>query len=153
MRAAAFLIASFVLAFILGTPAAKAQNPVLFASAASLPGSDSEGGATGTVTLMGYVSAASGRLPGAVVKFAGTKLLAVTDADGMFHLEVPASTNALNATATYLGYADTPFTVNANGPAAVEMTTPVALRFGKKYQTKAYLKKARRQMRRTLRRL
>lgn len=75
-------------------------------------------------------------------------------ATGAFHLEVPATATSLQATASYAGFVDVPFTFSlTQGPATVELVMPVVIQVAKKHQLKAYLRTARRQSRRSLRRL
>ena len=109
-------------------------------------------GTPATVVLTGHVKTVAGPLPGAVVKIGNTKTMVVTDADGSFHVTVPANSGPLQATASYAGFADEAVTL---GEAANElsMTTPRVIVVAKSQTIKAYRKTARKQVKRSIRRV
>lgn len=106
---------------------------------------------TETVLLVGKITNPAGVLPGAVVILKASKQMAVTNADGEFQFEVPASAGALEAVVTYAGYADEAMTLNA---AASESTLNLAnarvIVVARRQQLKTYLKTARKQVKRDL---
>jgi Carboxypeptidase regulatory-like domain len=106
-----------------------------------------------TVILTGHVKSATGPLPGAVVKIAGSNEMVVTDADGSFHVSVPVNT-AVKATASYAGFADENVALDdAAADSEVSMNTAQIIKVGKHQQLKTYLKTARKQNKKTLRRV
>ena len=105
--------------------------------------------ATATMVLTGHVKTAAGPLPGAVVKVANSSEMAVTDADGSFHLTVPVSTHPVQATASYAGFADQPVVLDATS-SDVSLSVVHVIKIAKKQQLKTYLKTARKQVRKNL---
>ena len=131
---------------------AQDASATAYAGTASEPATGSVDGAPTTVVLTGHVKTVAGPLPGAVVKIGNTKTMVVTDADGSFHVTVPANSGPLQATASYAGFADEAVTL---GEAANElnMTTPRVIVVAKSQTMKAYRKTARKQVKRSIRRV
>ena len=108
--------------------------------------------APATVVLTGHVKTTAGPLPGAVVKISGTKSMVVTDADGSFHVTVPANSGPLQATASYAGFADEAVTLGETAN-ELSLTTPRLIVVAKSQTLKAYRKTARKQVKRSIRRV
>ena len=104
------------------------------------------------MVLYGIVESPTGPLPGAVVKVNNSKYITVTGSDGSFSLTVPANSGPLQATASYAGYEDVPVTLG-NTANKVTLGKPHVIKMSRKYQLKTYLKTARRQSRRALRKI
>jgi hypothetical protein len=101
--------------------------------------------------LAGKITNPSGSLSGAVVILTESKQMAVTNAGGEFEFEVPANAGALQATATYAGYADEAMTLNASADeSTVSLTNARVIVVSRRNQLKKYLKTAHRQMKRDL---
>ena len=105
-----------------------------------------------TMVLTGHVKTAAGPLPGAVVKITASKAMVVTDADGFFHVTVPVATGPVQATASYAGFADENVTLDTT-TSELSMTTPQVVKTAQKQQLKTYLKTARKQSRKSLKRV
>ena len=105
---------------------------------------------TATMTLTGHVKTAAGPLPGAVVKIANSSEMAVTDANGSFHLTVPVATGPVQATASYAGFADQPVALDA-ASSEVSMSVVHVIKVARQQQLKTYLKTAHKQVRKHLR--
>ncbi|MCC2544836.1 carboxypeptidase-like regulatory domain-containing protein [Hymenobacter sp. BT175] len=152
--------ASFFTFFLL-FGSARVQAQPLVASASTTAAVDSEpdkksgrateASASESVVLVGKITNPAGPLPGAVVILTDTKQMAVTNADGEFQFEVPASAGELNALVTYAGYADEKMVLNAAATSStVSMTNARVISVSRKYQLKTYLKTARKQAKRSL---
>ena len=106
------------------------------------------------MVLTGKITNPAGALPGAVVIISATKQMAVTNAEGEFEFVVPAGAGELAAVVTYAGYADEALTLNTG---ASESTATLSharvIVVSRKQQLKKYLKTARKQVKRDLRRL
>lgn len=106
-----------------------------------------------SVVLTGKITNPAGVLPGAVIILTGTKQMAVTNADGEFQFTVPASAGPLQAVVTYAGYADESLTLNAAADqSTVNLANATVIVVSRKQQLKAYMKTARKQIKRDLRR-
>lgn len=146
----------------LAAPTARAQAPDSYVAtsgpAASAVTTVPPAGTTApevsaTVILTGHVRSAAGPLPGAVVKIAGSNEMVVTDADGSFHVTVPFNT-AVKATASYAGFADESMALDDTGTGSeISMNTAQTVKVGKHQQLKTYLKTARKQNKKSLRRI
>lgn len=105
------------------------------------------------VVLTGKITNPAGVLPGAVIILTDSKQMAVTNADGEFQFTVPASAGPLQAVVTYAGYADERMTLNAAAnESTVNLANATVIVVSRKQQLKAYLKTARKQIKRDLRR-
>ena len=104
--------------------------------------------------IVGKITNPAGVLPGAVVILTATKQMAVTNADGEFHFVVPANAGPLRARVTYGGYADELMTLNdASASSTVNLANATVIVVSRKQRLKAYLKTARKQVRRSLKQL
>ena len=103
--------------------------------------------------ITGKITNPAGVLPGAVVILTATKQMAVTNADGEFHFVVPASAGPLRARVTYAGFADEMMTLNDGAASTVNLANATVIVVSRKQRLKAYLKTARKQVRRELRQL
>ena len=109
---------------------------------------------TETMVLTGKITNSAGPLAGAVVILTATKQMAVTNADGEFQFVVPASAGALGARVTYAGYADEKMTLNATtGESTVNLANARVIVVARKQQLKYYLKTARKEVRRSLKKV
>lgn len=126
--------------------ASKAAETISRAPAAELAAE-----APATVVLTGFVTTSAGPLPGAVIKLVGSMETAVTDAEGRYHVRVPANT-PVRATASYAGYRDQPVTLEEANP-DVKLTTPQVVQVARKQRLQKYLKTARKQTRKTTQRM
>ena len=108
--------------------------------------------APATVVLTGHVGTTAGMLPGAVVKLNGSQQMVVTDADGSFHVTVPANSGPLQATASYAGFDDEAITLGGTAN-EVSMKTIRIVATNKKGTLQAYKKTARKQAKRSLRKV
>ena len=106
--------------------------------------------AIATTVIIGHVKTAAGPLAGAVIKIAKSEQMVVTDADGSFHVTVPAANGLVEATASYAGFADERVTLDATS-SEVSMSVVRIVKVVKKQQLKTYLKTARKQVRKSLR--
>ena len=138
---------------------AAADGPTVVLADTATPGTATPGtsptplNAPAMVLYTGHVSSAVGPLPGAVVKITGTNAMAVTDADGFFHVAVPANT-ALQATASYAGFADETVPLNRDATAVeVRLNTARVVRVDRSQRLKTYLKTTRKQTKQNLRRI
>ena len=156
MRYSYFAVLALCVAATATVPSnAQAQDvyaAATYANTGSEPANSPVSAAPATVVLTGHVKTSAGPLPGAVVKVANSKSMVVTDADGSFHVTVPANSGPLQATASYAGFADEAVTL---GEAANElnMTTPRVVVVAKSQTLKAYRKTARKQVKRSIRRV
>ena len=82
-------------------------------------------------------------------RIANSSEMAVTDAEGAFHLTVPVSTSPVRATASYAGFADQPVTLDATS-SEVSLSVVHVIKVAKKQQLKTYLKTAHKQVRKNL---
>lgn len=106
-----------------------------------------------TQVLTGRVETAQGPLSGAVVRLPRFNQTCVTNADGSFLFTVPADAGLFAAVVAYPGCADVNTTLQPGGaPAVVQMLLPAPTKAGGK-QLKAYMKTARRDVKRSLRQL
>ena len=106
------------------------------------------------VVLAGKITNANGVLPGAVVILTGSKRMAVTNANGEFEIEVPANAGPLQARVTYAGYADEIVVLNASESAStVNLANATVIVVARRQRLGAYLKTARKQVRRDLRKV
>ena len=106
------------------------------------------------LVLVGKITNAAGVLPGAVVILTATKQMAATNADGEFHFTVPANAGPLRARVTYAGFADELMTLNDGAATStVNLANATVVVVARKQRLKAYLKTARKQVRRSLRQL
>ena len=106
------------------------------------------------LVIVGKITNPAGVLPGAVVILTATKKMAVTNANGEFEFVVPANTGPLRARVTYGGYADELITLNdGSAQATVNLANATVIVVARRQQLKAYLKTARKQVRRSLRQL
>lgn len=106
------------------------------------------------VVVAGKITNPAGALPGAVVIIAATKQMAVTNADGEFEFVVPASAGPLRARVTYLGYADELITLDAHAAqSTVSLANATVVVVARKQRLKVYLRTARKQIRRELKKL
>jgi len=106
------------------------------------------------LVIAGKITNPAGVLPGAVVILTATKQMAVTNADGEFQFVVPANAGLLRARVTYGGYADELMTLNDGAAAStVNLANATVIVISRKHRLKAYLKTARKQVRRSLREL
>ena len=158
MRTAILLLAASLLLSLLSLNPTSAQT--LLASSTAL-GSTPDNDGTAPVTpknepvekvmLVGKITNPAGPLPGAVIILNDTKQMAVTNANGEFEFVVPANAGPLLARVPYAGYADESMTLNA---AAAESTVNLAnakvIVVARKQQLKAYLKTARKEVKRSL---
>ncbi len=108
--------------------------------------------ATATTVIIGHVKTAAGPLAGAVIKITKSKQMVVTDADGSFHVTVPVADGPVEATASYAGFADEHVTLDAT-TAEVSMTTVQIIKVARKQSLKTYLKTARKQSHKSLKRI
>ena len=132
---------------------AAASGPATETALAPVPPTADAPDAPATVVLVGHVRSAAGPLPGAVIEIAGSNEMVVTDADGSFHVAVPANT-AVKATASYAGFADERVALDETDTGAeVRMNTVQTVQVGKQQQLKTYLKTTRKQNKRSLRRI
>nr|WP_235998241.1 carboxypeptidase regulatory-like domain-containing protein [Hymenobacter sp. BT559] len=76
--------------------------------------------------MVGRVETTTGVLPGAIVEVRSNKSLrAVTDADGFFHLVVPATTDPVAVVVSYAGYDEvTASLVPGAMPAVLRLLVP-----------------------------
>jgi hypothetical protein len=106
------------------------------------------------IILMGKITNPAGVLPGAVVILKASRQMAVTNADGEFQFEVPANSGALQAVVTYAGYADEPMTLNAAASqSTVSLTNAKVIVVARRQQLKNYLRTARKQVKRDLKKV
>ena len=106
------------------------------------------------VVLSGKITNPTGPLPGAVVILKGSNKMAVTNADGEFSFEVPASAGALQAVVTYAGFADENIVLNASeNESTVNMANARVIKVSRKNQLKKYLKTAHKQVKRELKKV
>ncbi|WP_157780949.1 carboxypeptidase regulatory-like domain-containing protein [Hymenobacter sedentarius] len=159
MRSFTVLTASFLTClFTLITATSHAQ--IALASNRSLASSNPRGTTNTTptptaeptkmMTLVGKITNPAGVLPGAVVILTGTKQMAVTNAEGEFQFTVPANAGPLAARVTYAGYADESTTLNAAASSStVNLANATVIVVPRKHQLKAYLKTARKQVKRS----
>ena len=106
------------------------------------------------VLLAGKITNTRGVLPGAVVILTGSKQMAVTNANGEFEIEVPANAGPLQARVTYAGYADEMVVLNAGESAStVNLANATVIVVARRQRLGAYLKTARKQVRRDLRKV
>ena len=105
------------------------------------------------LVLTGKITNPAGVLPGAVVILTASKQMAVTNADGEFHFAVPANAGPLRARVTYAGFADELMTLNDGAASTVNLANATVIVVARKQRLKAYLKTARKQVRRSLRQL
>ena len=104
--------------------------------------------------IVGKITNPAGVLPGAVVILTATKQMSVTNADGEFHFVVPANAGPLQARVTYAGFADELMTLNDGAAAStVNLANATVIVVARKQRLKAYLKTARKQVRRSLKQL
>ena len=108
--------------------------------------------APATTVLTGHVKTTAGALPGAVIKIANSKQMVVTDSDGSFHVTVPANGDPVQATASYAGFADEAVTLSADGN-EVTMKTARIIVVSKGQSLKTYQKTARKQVKRSVRKV
>lgn len=102
----------------------------------------------------GHVRSPTGPLPGAVVTVQGYPQHVVTNANGEFRLDLPAATAPLRLTASYAGFTDESVTLlTANQPVTVDLLHRQTIKVSRKQRLKVYIKTARRQVKRSLRRL
>ena len=102
----------------------------------------------------GRVLGPDGTLVGAVIEVTGTRLMAVTNADGDFTLTVPVRRAPLRLTASFAGYADETLTLPATErTATLELATPHLVKMARGQELNAYVKTAQRKTERTLRKL
>ena len=120
------------------------------ANGPTTPATNPEAIATATTVIIGHVKTAAGPLAGAVIKIAKSEQMVVTDADGSFHVTVPAANGLVEATASYAGFADERVTLDATS-SEVSMSVVRIVKVVKKQQLKTYLKTARKQVRKSLR--
>ena len=107
-----------------------------------------------TVVIAGKITNPAGVLPGAVVILAATKQMAVTNAEGEFEFVVPANSGPLRARVTYMGFADELMTLDANAAqSTVNLANAVVIVVARKQRLKVYLRTARKQIRRELRKM
>ena len=152
MKPATKYVATLVMGFVPAFAAlAQDAQPV---SAATYSGSLTKetGASTATVVVLGRVSTAKGPLPGAVIKIANSRQMVVSDADGVFHLTVPAGSGSVAATASYAGFADEAVVLEGTAN-EVRLGTPRTVVVSKKQSLQAYRKTARKQVRRKLKRV
>jgi hypothetical protein len=106
------------------------------------------------IVLVGKITNPAGAAAGAVVILTATKQMAVTNADGEFEFVVPANAGALQARVTYAGFEDEALVLNAG---AAESTANLSharvVVVSRKQQLKVYLKTARKQVKRDLRKV
>ena len=106
------------------------------------------------LVIMGKITNPAGVLPGAVVILTATKQMAVTNADGEFQFVVPANAGPLRARVTYAGFADELMTLNDGAAAStVNLANATVIVVARKQRLKAYLKTARKQVRRSLKQI
>ena len=108
--------------------------------------------ATATTVIIGHVKTATGPLAGAVIKITKSQQMVVSDADGSFHVTVPVADGPVEATASYAGFADERVTLDDTN-AEVSMSTVQVVKVAKKQQLKTYLKTARKQSHKSLKRI
>ncbi|MCC3155423.1 carboxypeptidase-like regulatory domain-containing protein [Hymenobacter sp. BT770] len=163
MRSFTVLAASF-LSCLLTLTATTSHAQITFASNRSFVSTNTRGNSTTTptptteptkmMTLVGKITNPAGVLPGAVVILTGTKQMAVTNAEGEFEFNVPANAGPLAARVTYAGYADEPMTLNAAASSStVNLANATVIVVSRKQQLKAYLKTARKQVKRSLKQI
>lgn len=161
MRYSFALITTSLATCLLGVAAPDACAQATFASSASgysaTGGSDSPSLGDGPEEMMiltGKITNPAGALPGAVIILASPKQMAVTNANGEFQFTVPASAGPLQAVVTYAGYADERMTLNAAvDQSTVNLANATVITVSRRQQLKTYMKTARKQIRRDLRRV
>ena len=117
-----------------------------------LPAAPAEPGEQLVIT--GRITNPAGVLPGAVVILTASKQMAATNANGEFEFVVPANAGPLRARVTYAGYADELITLNDGGAVStVNLANATVIVVARKQRLKAYLNTARKQVRRSLRKL
>ena len=105
------------------------------------------------VVLTGKITNPAGALPGAVVTLTGTKKMAVTNADGEFQFTLPAGGGPVQAVVSYVGYADESMTLDATAEATVTLRNARVVVVARRQQLKAYLRTARKQVKRSLKKV
>lgn len=144
MRALTTFAVTLMLCFLL-LNAASAQV-LLAANNSSAPAAP----LGGTMVLTGRVASPAGPLVGAVVSVAGkTYQKAVTNIDGEFRLTVPASSEALDVTASYAGYRDVTATLQyGTTPPVMQLTEVEEIKVSRKQSLTKYIKLAHKQAKR-----
>lgn len=164
MRPYLLLTAASLFAIALSVASASAQAPAPTSNGHyAMAGSDTTRPAAGTssgpeakemVVLSGKITNPAGPLPGAVVILKASKKMAVTNAEGEFSFEVPASAGALQAVVTYAGFADENIVLNASeNESTVNMANARIIKVSRKNQLKKYLKTAHKQVKRELKKM
>ncbi len=106
-----------------------------------------------TQNLTGRVETTLGPLSGAVVRVPRFNKMCVTNSEGGFFLTVPADAGPLAAVVTYPGCTEVNTTFQPGGePAVVQLLPPITTKANGK-QLKVYMKTARREVKRSLRKL
>lgn len=103
-----------------------------------------------TIVLTGRVASPAGPLVGAVVSVKGkTYQKAVTNSDGEFRLTVPATSEALDVTASYAGYRDVTASLQyGTTPPVMQLTEVQEIKVSRKQSLSKYVKLAHKQARR-----
>lgn len=154
MRSSFLSVVSLMGVLLLSSFNAQAQA-VYASSSTYTPRSASSPAADGaTRAFIGRVVNPDGPLPGAVIKVAGTKEMAVSNANGEFSVLLPASSAPVQLMVSYAGFADETVSVQPGSPdTTLRLASPQPIKVGRKQELKAYLKTAHREARRSLRRL
>ena len=146
------------LTLLLGFGAATTQAQTVFASSVEYASgesnaTDTDPGSAQRIVLTGTITNPAGVLPGAVIILTASKQMAVTNADGEFEFVVPANAGPLAARVTYAGFADETMTLNTADASTVNLANATVVVVARRQQLKFYLKTARKQVNRSLRKV
>ncbi|WP_460502878.1 peptidase associated/transthyretin-like domain-containing protein [Hymenobacter agri] len=137
-------------------------NPAQARVASAAAGHETTGGsetpgvskASEKTVLTGKITNAAGVLPGAVIILTATKQMAVTNAEGIFELVVPANSGPLDARVTYGGYDDEKMVLNsAAAESTVSLTNAHVVVVARSQRLERYLKTAHKQIKRELKQI
>ena len=158
MRSLITRMSALFLTRLLGFGAATTQAQTVFASSVEYASgesnaTDTDPGSAQRIVLTGTITNPAGVLPGAVIILTASKQMAVTNADGEFEFVVPPNAGPLAARVTYAGFADETMTLNTADASTVNLANATVVVVARRQQLKFYLKTARKQVNRSLRKV